>query len=67
MDIVFSDPGPDPNADYAFAAALRSNGRVILGVDYNRAVEENERLLDGGMAVVKEPMHKGVDISVCAL
>jgi two-component system cell cycle sensor histidine kinase/response regulator CckA len=34
MDIVFSDPGPDKNADDQFAGAIGSNGRVILGADY---------------------------------
>ncbi len=35
MDIVFSDPGPSKSADELFAQAIRSNGRVVLGVDYN--------------------------------
>jgi PAS domain S-box-containing protein len=35
MDIVFSDPGPDKNADEQFAGAIGSNGRVILGADYS--------------------------------
>ena len=35
MDIVFSDPGPDPSADQQFAAALAANGRTILGADYS--------------------------------
>src|SRR5271169_2633094 len=34
FDIVFSDPGPDPRADEALAAAIRANGKVILAADY---------------------------------
>jgi PAS domain S-box-containing protein len=34
MDIVFSDPGPDPKADQEFVRALKANGRVVLGADY---------------------------------
>jgi PAS domain S-box-containing protein len=33
FDVVFSDPGPDAEADKMFAAAIRRNGRVILAAD----------------------------------
>jgi adenylate cyclase len=33
MDIVFSDPGPNTNADLAFAQAIQKNGRVVLAAD----------------------------------
>jgi adenylate cyclase len=34
FDIVFSDPGPDPQADKELADAIRANGRVVLAADY---------------------------------
>ena len=34
FDIIFSDRGPDAEADQAFAEAIRRNGRVVLGADY---------------------------------
>ncbi|HZQ48544.1 MAG TPA: CHASE2 domain-containing protein, partial [Verrucomicrobiae bacterium] len=58
MDIIFSDPGPDPDADKLLADAIGANGRVILGADYNRAIEENERPIPGGVATVEEPIEK---------
>ncbi len=58
MDIIFSDPGPKPKVDKLFAEALRKNGRVVLGTDYNRAVEENERPLVGGVAAVEQPIEQ---------
>lgn len=33
FDIIFSDPGPNPKADEAFAEAIRENGHVILAAD----------------------------------
>jgi len=33
FDIVFSDPGPDSEADDRFAAAIKANGRVVLAAD----------------------------------
>ena len=33
FDVVFSDPGPSPEADKIFADAIRRNGRVILAAD----------------------------------
>ncbi len=33
FDVVFSDPGPDAEADAALAQAIRKNGRVILAAD----------------------------------
>ena len=33
LDIVFSDPGPDPEADKQLARAIRANGKVVLAVD----------------------------------
>jgi two-component system cell cycle sensor histidine kinase/response regulator CckA len=41
MDIVFSDPGPDEKADRLLAEAIRSNGRVVLAADYNKAEAYN--------------------------
>jgi len=35
MDIVFSDPGPNPEADREFLESLRENGRVVLAADFN--------------------------------
>lgn len=35
FDVVFSDPGPNPEADKLFADAIRRNGRVILAADYS--------------------------------
>ena len=34
FDIVFSNPGPDPQADEALATAIRLNGKVVLAADY---------------------------------
>lgn len=48
MDIVFSDAG-DEGEDRKFADALRSNGTVVLGVDYN-PVEDNDT---AGISVVR--------------
>jgi len=38
FDIVFSDPGPDEKrrADDYMAAAMKTNGRVVLGADYKK-------------------------------
>ena len=33
FDILFTDPGPDPQADLALARAIREHGRVILAAD----------------------------------
>ena len=33
FDIVFSDPGPNPQADNEFANAMKENGNVILAGD----------------------------------
>ncbi len=35
MDVVFDSPGPNAETDAYFAKAIRDNGRVILGVDFN--------------------------------
>ncbi len=35
FDVVFSDPGPNPEADKIFADAIRHNGHVILAADYS--------------------------------
>ena len=35
FDVVFSDPGPNPDTDRAFAEAIRRNGHVILAADYS--------------------------------
>ena len=50
MDIVFSDPGPSgqEQADKLFADALAANGRVVLGVDYNRS-DKDRQTSDGRM------------------
>src|SRR5258708_6894620 len=58
MDIVFSDPRPDSKGDKMFAEALRSNGRVVLGVDYYPSKEEDIKPLQGGLAVLKRPLQK---------
>jgi adenylate cyclase len=34
FDIVFSDPGPNPQADKELADAIRANGKVVLAADY---------------------------------
>ncbi len=39
FDIIFSDPGPDLEADRQFAEAIRANGRVILGAELNPSSE----------------------------
>ena len=33
FDILFTDPGPDPEADLALARAIRNHGNVILAAD----------------------------------
>jgi PAS domain S-box-containing protein len=58
MDIIFSDPGPKPKADKLFAEAIRENGRVILGTDYNRAIGKNEKRLVGGTVLIKPPIEQ---------
>ena len=63
MDIVFSDPGPNSEADERFAEAIRANGRVVLGVDYNRPAEEanNHIVIAGkrkGQIIEKKPLHE---------
>lgn len=35
FDIVFSGSGANPDADRAFANAIRDNGRVVLAAEYN--------------------------------
>src|SRR5689334_20809524 len=35
FDIVFTAPGPNTEADEAFAKAIRENGRVILAAEHN--------------------------------
>ena len=35
FDIVFGDAGPKPEADQAFAEAIRENGRVVLAAEFN--------------------------------
>src|SRR4051812_49198313 len=42
MDIVFDSPGPNAETDAYFAKAIRDNGRVILGVDFN-AEDQHQR------------------------
>ncbi len=37
FDILFTDPGPSPEADDALARALKRNGRTILAADYSPA------------------------------
>jgi two-component system cell cycle sensor histidine kinase/response regulator CckA len=56
MDIMFTDPGPDSD-DEIFATAIRSNGRVVLGVDYNRPEEDTYTRQSGvGVPVIKRNM-----------
>ncbi len=35
FDVIFSDPGDDPQVDNLLADAMSRNGKVILGADYN--------------------------------
>jgi two-component system, cell cycle sensor histidine kinase and response regulator CckA len=62
MDIIFSDPSPvdRPNSDAKFADAIKSNGHVILGVDYIRPTESTERPLPNvkGELVTTEGLDK---------
>ncbi|MDB6023454.1 MAG: sensor hybrid histidine kinase [Pedosphaera sp.] len=57
MDVVFSDPGPEDQleSDIKLADAIHDNGRVILGVDYNRPEEENKKPLPNRLAAVVLP------------
>ncbi|HZV33638.1 MAG TPA: CHASE2 domain-containing protein, partial [Verrucomicrobiae bacterium] len=59
MDVVFSDPGPDveSDSDARLAEAIRENGKVILGVDYNPPEQESSKLLTNGLeAVILRPI-----------
>lgn len=49
FDVVFSDPGPDPEKDKAFAKAIKDFGKVILAADW---VSVEERKKTGGQAAV---------------
>lgn len=40
LDILFSSPGPDRGADEALAAAIRRNGRVVLGAAVSGSTSE---------------------------
>lgn len=40
LDILFSSPGPDAGADEALAAAIRRNGRVVLGAGVSGSTSE---------------------------
>jgi len=42
MDIVFADPHHEGTADAEFAEAIRENGKVVLGVDYNAEDAAND-------------------------
>jgi PAS domain S-box-containing protein len=44
FDVVFSDPGPNPEADKMFADAIRRNGHVILAADRseNRSTSDTQ-------------------------
>ncbi len=42
MDIVFADPHNEGTADAEFAEAIRENGKVVLGVDYNAEDAAND-------------------------
>ena len=44
FDIIFSDPGPSPEADEAFAEAIRKNGRVILASEYTASGSSSGQL-----------------------
>src|SRR5579859_979931 len=57
MDVIFSDPGPDAEADQLFTDALRANGHVVLGVDYNRPQQDGEQQLPEGK-VTPPPIDK---------
>ena len=58
FDIIFDAPGPDSNADRAFAAALRENHRTILAAELDRS--GHSPLGDGGTKndtlVLPQPM-----------
>lgn len=38
FDFIFDSPGPSTDADDAFAAAIRANGRVILAAEHNNKI-----------------------------
>lgn len=42
FDIVFSDPGRDPQADEKLAQAIKANGSVVLAADYTPAASGME-------------------------
>ncbi len=41
MDIIFRDPHNEGTEDAEFAEAVRENGNVVLGVDFNREDNDN--------------------------
>ena len=47
FDILFSNPGPDPEADALLRAAIQRNGRVILASDLNNSSLRPEPQLGG--------------------
>ena len=42
FDIIFSDQGPDTQADSALAEAIRNNGKVVLAAGYSRNLSAQE-------------------------
>lgn len=76
FDIVFSDPGPSPEADQRLAQAMRANGRVVLAADlvttgYGRdgagmrtVVPPHEAFSEAAVAVGTAEMHPDDDLFV---
>lgn len=42
FDILFTDPGPSPEADQKLADALRKSGRTVLAADYSHARQTSD-------------------------
>ena len=57
FDIVFSDPGPNPAADQALAAALRDNGRVVLAADDSPS-EHATGMIDANTLTLPHPLFR---------
>ncbi len=43
FDFVFGDPWKDPEVDREFAAAMRAQGRVVLGAELNQSSQDTRR------------------------
>lgn len=51
FDIIFKDPGSDPEADRQLAAEIHNHGRVVLGAELNQS-GHNSRKGDGLQSIV---------------